>query len=382
MQPSDMQISELPTPCLILDHDKLNSNITMMNARMRGHGVLLRPHVKTAKSLDVARLINNGDTGPITVSTLKEAEYFFSGGFDDILYAVSIVPARLERVKTLMEQGCRLKLILDNIDIAGQLGIAGDAMNTQFEVLIEIDCDGHRAGLKPEDPQVLELATLLANQPGTVFKGFMTHAGGSYDCQTPEQIKQHAAREAKAIVDCAGIVRQAGLSCDITSVGSTPTATFADDLSGVSEVRAGVYVFQDLFQVGLGVCGLQDIALTVLTTVLSHKPEQNRLIIDAGGLALSKDHSTASQSLDCHYGLVCDAASGELIEGLQVQAVNQEHGLVSSTNGAMDFSRFPIGSQLRVLPNHACMTAAAHDRYYLLDTDGLLNDCWLRCNGW
>lgn len=376
-----MKFDSLPTPCLVLDRTKLSQNIQTMNARIDHYGVILRPHVKTAKSLDVSRLINNGEAGPITVSTLQEAEYFSEGGYTDILYAVSIIPAKLPRVKALMDKGCDLKLLLDDANIAQQVSDQAESMNTRFRVLIEIDCDGHRAGLKPDDPAVLNLARLLNELPGTEFMGLMTHAGGSYFCETTDQIKQHAIRETQAIVDAAQTITDAGIPVPIRSVGSTPTATFAEDLTGITEVRAGVYVFQDLYQVGLGVCELEDIALSVLTTIISHKPDHNRLLVDAGGLALSKDRGTASQKRDCGYGLVCDAG-GHVIDELIVDGANQEHGMITTTSGSLDFYRFPIGSQLRILPNHACMTAAAHDRYFVVDGSDEVTATWQRCNGW
>ncbi len=376
-----MNVQSLETPCLLLDQAKLQKNIDNMNARLQSHGVIFRPHVKTSKSIEITRMVHDGQVGPITVSTLKEAEYFFAAGFTDILYAVSIIPARLTRVKALLDKGCDLKLLLDDTGIARQVAAVGVETGVEFKVLIEIDSDQHRAGLQPGDLAVVALAKVLDQQPGVQFAGFMTHAGESYSCENTEQIKQYAQQEAKAIVDCEQAVAAVGIQSKIRSVGSTPTATYAQDLTGITEVRAGVYVFQDLYQAGLGVCGIEDIALSVLTTVISHKPDYNRLLIDAGGLALSKDHSTASQSKDCGYGLVCDL-SGKVIDGLIVDNANQEHGLITSSQGQIDFGRFPIGSQLRILPNHACMTAAAYDQYYVVDGDARVQHVWSRCNGW
>ena len=151
------------------------------------------------------------------------------------------------------------------------------------------------------------------------------------------------------------------MPCLQVSVGSTPTALCAKDLSGVTELRAGVYVFMDLFQSGLGVCDHSDIALSVVTRVISHKTSHKRLIVDAGGLALSKDRSTASQNVDCGYGVVCDAA-GKPIPGLMVNGANQEHGIIELPE-QYALSDFPVGTVFRVLPNHSCMTAAAYNTY-------------------
>ncbi len=375
-----MTLSELPTPCLVLDRARLENNLQRMSARMREHDVTLRPHVKTAKSLEIARLIFDGRTGPITVSTLREAEYFCAGGFNDILYAVGIVPGRLQRAKALLDAGCELKLVLDDASVAAEVATAGVDFGATFEVLIEIDSDGHRAGLEPDDPAVIEIARLLDARAGVEFGGFMTHAGGAYDCRGPDEIRRHAAREVEAVVHCAGGAAAAGLAVPLISVGSTPTATLVEDLSGIDEVRAGVYVFQDLYQAGLGVCRIDDIALSVLATVIGHRRGRNWLIVDSGALALSKDRSTARQAVDCGYGLVC-TADGEIVPDLRVESLDQEHGRITSAAGALDFARFPIGARVRILPNHSCITAAAHDDYHVLEGDRI-TAAWPRCRGW
>lgn len=377
-----MNLYELQTPCLVVDRARLLRNIARMRQRVTSNGAALRPHIKTAKSVEIARLIAGGEVGPITASTLREVEYFFAGGFTDILYAVSVVAGKLDRIRSLMEAGCDLKLILDDKSTADKVSQAGEAADLSFRVLIEIDCDGHRAGLRPDDPAVAELARTIHDSDGIEFLGLMTHAGDSYSCRSTEEIKQHAAREVRSIADCASIIEKSGIPVPIRSVGSTPTATFGDSLDGISEVRAGVFVFQDLVMVGLGVCEIEDIALSVLATVISHKPEYNRLIVDAGGIALSKDRGTAEQRIDRGFGLVCDAGSGALIEGLTVSGANQEHGLITGGPEALDFSNYPIGSRLRILPNHACMTAAAHEQYQVVDGDDVVTDVWQRCQGW
>jgi len=184
-----------------------------------------------------------------------------------------------------------------------------------------------------------------------------------------------------AVVECAEALRARGRACPVVSVGSTPTATFAASFRGVSEVRTGVYMFQDLVMAGLGVCGVDDIALSVLGSVIGHQRGKNWVVTDAGWMALSRDRGTARQKVDQGYGVVC-GADGKPIEDLVVIEANQEHGIVARRGGgAIDFARFPIGSLLRVLPNHACATAAQHGEYHLLrDNDPI--DVWERFNGW
>lgn len=377
------RLQDLTTPCLILDRQRLARNIARMNDRIARLGVALRPHVKTCKSIEVSRLAAAGHSGAIAVSTLAEAQFFALAGFTDILYAVGIVPSKLPDVAALNAGGDSIKVVLDDPRTARELARWGVRNGVQIPALIEIDSDGRRAGLDPDDPAVIEAASTLADSPGTRFLGVMTHAGASYDCRTTDAIRDMAAQEARAVVAAAENLASAGLPCTIVSVGSTPTALFADALDGITEVRAGVYMFFDLFQVGLGVCGIDDIAVSVLATVIGHNPRLNRLIVDAGALALSQDRATAGQITDQGYGLVCDAQTVAPIHGMTVQSVNQEHGLVTMASGKLDFDRFSIGSQLRILPNHACMTAASHQAYHVVEAPGgPATEEWPRCGGW
>lgn len=374
-----MDVADLLTPCLLLDEPRMMRNIQRMQRRMAQRAVPLRPHLKTAKCAEVARRIHGGN-GPITVSTLAEARYFADAGFHDILYAVGIAPQRVAQAVALSAQGCHLILTLDNE--AACAALEASSPQAPLPVMIEIDCDGERAGLEPADPRVVSLARRLESGRTTRFAGYMTHGGGAYRCRTAEAIARHAEQERRAVVEAAERARAAGLAVPAVSAGSTPTATFARRLDGVTEMRPGVFVFQDLYQAGLGVCTVNDLALSVLTTVIGHKPDHNRLLVDAGSLALSRDHSTADQRVDCGYGLVC-TADGALEADLYVAATNQEHGMITTRSGGpLDFDRFGLGRHLRILPNHACMTAAAYDRYHVLDAAGRVTDQWHRCNGW
>jgi D-serine deaminase-like pyridoxal phosphate-dependent protein len=209
----------------------------------------------------------------------------------------------------------------------------------------------------------------------------MTHAGDSYNCTSTEAIREIAARERSAVVEAAAALRQRGLGCAVVSVGSTPTATFAESFDGVTEVRTGVYMFHDLVMAGLGVCTVDDIAVSVLASVIGHQREKDWVLVDAGWMAMSRDRGTAPQAVDQGYGLVCDI-DGRPIEDLVISEANQEHGIVTRRGGgAIDCGRFPIGMRLRVLPNHACATAAQHAEYQVLRDDGSL-EVWERFSGW
>ncbi|MES2561747.1 MAG: DSD1 family PLP-dependent enzyme [Pseudomonadota bacterium] len=384
-----MDLTELETPALVLDRTRLDHNIARMREHVTGLGVSLRPHVKTAKSMDVVKRALEGPPGSaehrpggITVSTLKEAEHFFSHGVTDILYAVGIAPNKIDHVAKLRRLGANVTVLLDSADAADTLAEKGAALGMQFPALIEIDCDGHRSGIQPGDPRLLDIGARLHANAGTVMRGVMTHAGDSYNCESLDAIRKMAERERAAVVECAKSLAAAGVPCPVVSVGSTPTVTCAQGMEGVTEVRAGVYMFFDLVMAGLNVCSLNDIALSVLTSVIGHQTDKNWIITDAGWMALSRDRGTASQRVDQGYGVVCDL-SGRPIDDLVVTATNQEHGIISNRDGKpVDMNRFPLGTLLRVLPNHACATAAQYSHYHVIAGEPVLEAVWPRFSGW
>lgn len=376
-----ISLSTLETPILLLDEARMQHNIERMQARVDQLGVKLRPHAKTSKSVDVVkRQIEAGARG-ITVSTLKEAENFFAAGIDDILYAVAIVPAKLDHALRLIKQGCKLTLITESVAAAEALTRHGRENGVLYPVMIEIDTDGHRSGVKPADPLLIEIGDALRAEDGTGahLAGVMTHAGGSYAFNTPEALEAMAEQERSRCVAAAEALRRAGLSCPTVSVGSTPTALSARTLEGVTEVRAGVYIFFDLVIAGIGVCTEEDIAISVLCSVIGHQRESGWIITDGGWMSMSRDRGTQKQPHDYGYGLVCDA-DGKPIRELLFESANQEHGVLSWTGDKnVDLAeRFPVGSQLRILPNHACATAAQHEGYVVLPS----LERWKRFNNW
>jgi D-serine deaminase-like pyridoxal phosphate-dependent protein len=377
-----MKLSQLETPCLVLDENKLERNVARMRAHLDALGVGLRPHVKTAKSIDVTRRVLRSPDGPITVSTLREAEYFLANGVRDILYAVGAAPNKLAHISKLRERGADLALILDNVEAARAVAAHARARADRIPVLIEIDCDGHRSGIVPGDAALLEVGRTLADG-GCELRGVMTHAGNSYNCNSVAAIEAMAAQERDAVVHSAAALRAAGLPCTVVSVGSTPTATFAENLDGVTEVRAGVFVFFDLVMAGLGVCTVDDIALSVLGSVIGHQRDKGWIIVDAGWMAMSRDRGTSKQALDQGYGVVCDI-QGKPIPDLIMADANQEHGILALRPGSHEaLPELAVGSMVRILPNHACATGAQHEAYHVVRGDADASHAtWPRFSGW
>lgn len=380
--PSGYSLDSLPTPALVLDREKLDRNISRLSERVANLGAMLRPHLKTAKSIDIAKRLFPGGAGPITVSTLAEAEYFAGLGFRDIVYAVGLAPQKAERALQLRHAGVDLKVILDTVEQAKGLGTAGRAMGIVPSALIEIDSDDHRGGLAPDDPLLGEVAAALS-QSNVHLAGVLTHAGESYNLSDPESLAAAAENERTGAVAAATLLRDQGHDIQIVSVGSTPTAHFARKLDGVTEVRAGVYMFFDLVMHGIGVCRLEDIALSVLATVIGKKPEKGWILVDSGWMALSRDRGTANQAVDQGYGLVCDV-DGRPITDLIVAQASQEHGVLALRPGSSEtLPDLPVGARVRILPNHACATAAQHELYNVVAGDNRQIEAqWPRMRGW
>ena len=381
--PGHASLDELVTPCLLLDRPVMRRNIRRMSERIGDLGSVLRPHVKTSKSIDVLReIVAGGNTRGITVSTLSEADYFLGHGITDITYAVGIAPNKFGPVADLMARGADLKVILDSVEMAERLAACAEREGARYKVLIEIDTDSHRSGADPFGDDLLRIGHSLNDSPGIEFTGVLTHAGESYNCRGADAILAIARQERDRSVAAAVRLREAGIPCPVVSIGSTPTALTVDDLDGVTEVRPGVYVFFDLVMAGLGLCSLDDVAISVLASVTGFQEHKDWAIIDAGWMAMSRDRGTADQDVDYGYGLVTDR-QGQPVADLVIGDANQEHGIVQSRSGeSSPLSVLRLGDLVRVLPNHSCATAAQFDAYAIVDETDTVCDRWERVGGW
>ncbi|MDO6584792.1 alanine racemase [Salipiger sp. 1_MG-2023] len=363
------------TPFLALDKARLMSNCARMRARADALGVTLRPHLKTVKSVPAAKAILGEMSAPATVSTLQEAEAFAQAGATDLIYAVGIAPAKLPRVAALRATGVDIAVILDSVAQAE----AVVSCPTPIPALIEIDTDGARAGLAPDAPEIVQIGRIL--DAGAALRGVLTHGGASYGCFDPASMQALATQERDGALAAAKALTDAGLPCPVISVGSTPTAWYGTDLTGITELRAGVYTLSDLMMAGLGVGTVDDIAASVVTTVIGHQPSRGWIVTDAGFMALSKDHGTAAMPVDQGYGLVA-ALDGTPFGDLVVRAVSQEHGILALRPGSSGtLPELPIGSRLRIYPNHACATVAMHPAFAVCDGMQITED-WPILRGW
>lgn len=374
------------TPRLLLDEARLARNAARLRARCAALGVAFRPHHKTAKCVEVARAAHGGAAGPMTASTLREAEQLAAAGFTDLLLAAVASPGRVPRAVAVGRDhpGTRLLLAADDAAMARLVGEAVPE-GAGFGVLAEIDSGEHRSGLDPDSPALLALAEAIARQsPRLRLAGVMTHAGHSYATDDPDALAATAEAERAAAVHAAARLRKAGHAVEVVSVGSTPTLLHARHLDGVTEARAGVSLLWDLAQMSRGLCGWDDLALGVLATVIGHQRGGARpaIVLDAGALALSKDATANAFLPGAGYGLLADARTGERLAGLSVSVVHQEHGTVPVPEESW-FARLPVGATVRVMPNHACLTAAGgYGAFHVHGGDGAARAVWPRVDGW
>ena len=379
-----MRIVDLETPALVLDLAVLERNCAAMAERAKHHGVRLRPHLKTAKSAEVAAIATRDQFGGITVSTVAEAAYFAAHQFRDLTYGVGIAPDKIPALAAIQRShGAVINLIVDSVSSTTAAAACAAKEQSIFRVLVEIDSGGRRGGVDPDSPELVTVAQAVAGSKSLKLSGVLTHAGHSYHAHGSDEIRRIAEQERSSVVRAAERIIAAGLPCETVSVGSTPTAVCVERLDGVTEFRPGVYTFFDLQQNGLGVCNEDDIAVSVLATVIGHNRRSNRILIDAGALALSKDLGASEFTGNVGYGLIRPARGAVLPPvRLFVAEVHQEHGLIAAADGDPPWDYLPVGAKVHILPNHACLTVAPFDRYHIDQGDGLAGVEWTKVSGW
>jgi D-serine deaminase-like pyridoxal phosphate-dependent protein len=368
-----MHLKDLSTPAAVVDLDKVQASCAWMSQRAHDLGVKLRPHVKTHKCLAAARL-QMGDHGAgIAVSTLAEAAHFAAGGCKDIIYAVPIAPQKVAQALALSDTVDRLALLVDSAPPVD--AIEQQAAGRMVPVFLKVDCGYGRAGVSPDKPLAMEMAQRLHSSPAIDFRGLLTHGGHSYDCGSRAAIARVAEQERDVVVGFAKRLQAQGIPVPEVSVGSTPTMRVVDDLSGVTEIRPGNYVFFDVFQSMIGSCTLDEVGFSVLTTVIGSYPDRNLVVVDAGALALSKDVGATHVDASGGYGVVCDER-GQPHRGMHLGSLSQEHGKIS-VDGVVP----AVGTLLRVMPNHSCLSAALFDQYYVVRNQAVV-DVWHPVRGW
>jgi D-serine deaminase-like pyridoxal phosphate-dependent protein len=353
---------ELPTPALAIDLDILERNINRMAAYCKTHGLRLRPHTKTHKTPQIARMqIKSGATG-LTVAKTGEAEVMAFAGFDDILVAFPVFG--YETVRRLAKLAINHRVLVsvdDEITVqALSRALQEQKEDATLDILVEFDAGFGRCGLAPGSALV-NLARKIEKMPRLRFRGLMTFFGSIWG--TEDERKQEVRRVAERVELAVEAFRQCHIPLEIVSGGSTPSATFAHEIPGLTEIRPGTYVFNDLNMFYQGVCGLEDCAARIVTTVVS-TAVPGRAIIDAGSKALSSESLAAGTKTG--YGYLMEAPDAQLF------ALSEEHGHLDITKSTR---RFRVGDVFTVIPNHVCPCVNMHDEVFLL-RDGEVVGSW------
>jgi D-serine deaminase-like pyridoxal phosphate-dependent protein len=360
-------LDEVDTPALAVVGPTLVSNIREMAARARRGNVGLWPHSKTHKSLAVAAVQYAHGIAGLTAATPREAEIFAAGGIEDILIAYPPVGPRLSRVVDLSRR-IRLRVVLDNADVADALDEACRKAGTRVGYLWEVECGTGRIGTEPGETAARSIAPVAVRTRHAWFAGLMAFAGHAYGAESPEQIGDAAEGEGQAVHETASALADLGVEVQALSVGTTPTTHQLEREGPVTEIRPGNYVFYDATQVTLGVASPEQCALSVIATVVA-RPTPHRLILDAGSKALAAETlSPRSRG----FGLVVGHPE------LFVARLYEEHAIVTCEEP----SAIPVGERLAIVPNHACACVNLHDRMLVVE-DGEVADVWnIDARGW
>jgi len=294
-----MKIETLKTPALLLDAGRVRKNAERISVIAKRNGARLRPHIKTHKCIEVAKIQTAGHNGAITVSTLAEARDFSANGFSDITYAVPIEPGKVADAIDILRSGVKLNLLTDDAEAAKMLDEAAGRASVKIDVFVKIDCGTHRVGVEPHTAEAVEIPRQLSDAKNLSFAGILTHAGHAYDVTTVDEIKAVARHERDVMVEHATKLRGLGIEVPTVSIGSTPTINHIDHLDGIDEVRPGNYIFFDNYQATLGSCSFDDTALTVLAAVVHRDASRRKIVIDAGGIAMSKDRGQVHLDSQC-----------------------------------------------------------------------------------
>ena len=346
-------VEDLRTPALVVDADKLDANLARMADKVSLMGVRLRPHIKTHKCLEIAQRQRKVGCAGITVSTLHEAAVFAEHGFDDITWAFPVILNRIAEARRVAER-CTLRLVVDSMAAINAL----EETRSPFRCWLKVDCGYHRAGVDPKGKRVIEVVQRISDSPTLRFDGILTHSGHAYHATSSRDVGRIAEQERSVMVALSERLAQRGLEVPAISIGSTPAMSQCQNLDGVDEVRPGNYVFYDFTQVALGSCRVTDCAVTVMASVVSTSDASDHSVVDAGALTLSKDAGPSTSSPP-EMGRVFECYDkGRLSTEHKIYGLSQEHGLLSG--------RLPVGSRVRLLPNHSCLTVACFDEYAVI----------------
>ena len=360
--------SDLDTPALIVDIDKLKHNIADMADFAAAQGIQLRPHAKTHKTPEIGRLQLEAGAVGLTVAKLSEAEVFIEAGCREILVAYPLVGEAKHRRLIELCRRANITTVVDHSDIADGLSRSTSASGLELPLLVEVDTGLNRCGVRPGAP-ALELAHQIARLPGLRFAGLLTHEGHAQLAGAPDQVRATGLSAGEMMAETAELIRKSGLEVPIISVGLTATAKITATVAGVTETRPGIYVFYDRSEVLHQVVKPDRCAARVLATVAT-RPTSDRIILDSGTKALTSDRAGVTPPVTGH-GYVIDHPDWE------IKSLSEEHG--ATTIPPDDPVR--IGDRVEIIPNHICPVINLFDSMFITRGDSVMDEWTVAARG-
>lgn len=360
-----LDFSNLITPTFIVDLKKTKENALFMINKAKNNNVVLRPHVKTHKTIEIAEFQTQDDSKPITVSTISELIFYSKAGFKNILLAIPITLEKLIYIKKSITSLDSIFFITDSLQVCEEIQSWADSNLIQISLYIKINSGGNRAGLEPSSAKLLELAKFINVASFLDFVGLLTHAGQSYGFSDKQKKEEVARIEIQSIAESASFLEKNGIKVKVRSIGSTPTMSQNVDLKEITEIRPGNYIWFDMFQANRGNCAIDEIACSVLTSIIGIYPERETILIDAGALALSKDVGFWEHEPQ-QFGRV------KQYPDLLLLGLSQEHGVLKASEERC--KQFKVGDKLEIIPNHSCLTAACFNEYVCVENGKIVGN--------
>ncbi|MFH1297065.1 MAG: alanine racemase [Bacteroidota bacterium] len=353
-------LDQIKRPTLLLDEAKCRANIRMMAEKARWNGVIFRPHVKSHQSATIGEWFREERVTAITVSSVGMAQYFADAGWDDITIAFPVNLRELEEIDRLAGK-IQLNLVVNAPDL---IPMIDHTIKNEMGIFVEIDTGYHRSGRTMEDITAIEKIIQGCHQSRKLrFQGFLSHFGESYQAHNPEEVEtvyHHGVQEIRQIKNSLKQGQQG-----IISVGDTPTCNLIEAFPGVDEIRPGNFLFNDVMQLTIGTCTIDQIAVCLAAPVVELYPARNEVVVYAGAIHLSKEKiNRDGQEI---FGLVVQLTGegwSEPLEGCVVSQLSQEHGVLQLDPATLQTLK--PGSLIGILPVHACLTADAMRQYTTL----------------
>lgn len=350
-----MHPEQISTPALIVDRAKVAANIRRWQQHADSHGVALRPHIKTHKTIEIARMQRAAGAHGITAAKLSEAEVFVADGVDDVFVAYPIIGHDKALHAAHLAQQTKLIVGVDSFVGISQLHTAAAQVGSTIHVRVELDTGLHRCGVAIN--AMTDLCRTVMQSSQLVLDGIFTYRGAWFADARGRSAAELGHEEATMMVQAADMLRAAGIPIQSVSVGSTPTGMACATVAGITEIRPGTYVFGDDMQLLNGACTPADVALQILCTVIS-RPDATTATVDAGSKTFAGDINYEKMGLSGY-------ASGVDVPASLVR-MSEEHGVLRVPE-SLDL---PVGSRIALRPIHVCTTVNLSDTLYFADEAG------------